>query len=406
MDVLFSTMKTSPDKEIGHIDFSYGVVAKSFERCLSATDCKMKFVPRPEFIPKLKDVEVHLMMRKFRAFRPVNGAYNIAVISWEFNQLQKDSNEFDGIFYNQVDMLKMADEIWVASSHLKEVFESYGLSNVHFIPCPIGLPYWDDEEEISLQNKLDKSFDSLGFINSIAYYFSTGTDKLAETKPLYFNIPDIKNKKIFLTVFNPHDHRKNISKLIESFSSFSAKYKNAYLVIKCNTDLKLLTTVLDLIWKRSRKGVDTLLENIIIINERLDESELKRLYDLADFYFCLSHGEGQNLPLQESMARGCIPVSVSNTAMSDCVNSKSAFEIRSREIPINIEDKVCFHKIENLTWYEVSLSDVYQALERSMLAEPDELESKMKVCQEIIGQLYSDRAVGELSTKRLVKIYG
>jgi hypothetical protein len=398
MELLFSTMKLAPDTEFGHIDFSYGVVAKNFQRSLEHAGMTMTFVPRPEFMPSQDNKKVHLMMRKFRAFRPIIGAYNIAVISWEFNALQDGSTPYEGLHFDQVGMLNMADQIWVASSHLKEVFESYDLQNVHFIPCPIGKPFLDK----NVNGKMDRSQRALGelsFVNSIP--FSTKELTPESIVPLLYAIPNQSDAKIYVTIFNPHDHRKNIEKLILSFYSFALQNSNAYLIIKCNTELKLLTSVLKLIANKISTVRDIFCKNILILNERFSEEALAKLYEFADFYFCLSHGEGQNLPLQESMAKGCVPVSVSNTAMSDCVNNDTAFEIKSHELAINIPGKVCFHNIPNLTWYDVTINDVLSVLEASLGATEQTIQSKIDKCLEVIEKKYSDVAVANLVQQNL-----
>src|SRR5690606_16655141 len=68
-------------------------------------------------------------------------------------------------------------------------------------------------------------------------------------------------------------------------------------------------------------------ESVVLFSGFLPDDQLSHLYRLADFYVCTSIAEGQNLPLMEAMVHGCVPISVTNTAMADYVTADNAVTV-------------------------------------------------------------------------------
>ena len=382
-------------------DFSYGVFFSSFSKCLNRLGIEFEHLPRPEIYPETKhtdsSLKIHLIIRKFPAIRVVAGAYNIAVIAWEFEKLQSEYSYEEGPFYDQLGTLMRVEEVWATSTHMTKVLRSNGIEQVHFLPSPVAAPFWLGPltEAAFIQRRSSRYFGRLAFLPTFSLTAISGLDGEG-TKNEEFELPLLKRIKnpdvaiIYISVFNPEDPRKNVETLIQVFASFSYNNSNSYLILKCNTELKSAALRLLLV-SRIASTVSMNCDNIIFLCDDLSVNQLADLYRLCDFYLCLSHGEGQNLPLQESMACGCIPVSVENTAMSDCVTANSGFVIKSTLS--NIGKKVCFHNIPGLEWYTCSVADVYKQLEKSSLATTEQLYLKYMNCVDIISNVYSEDAV-------------
>jgi glycosyltransferase involved in cell wall biosynthesis len=151
---------------------------------------------------------------------------------------------------------------------------------------------------------------------------------------LQVNPPD---PQIFISVFNPEDHRKNINAMLRGFYNYQRRNPNAILLIKLVTSLKRHNLrPQEMMYKLiANKLTDNgVLQSpaILFIFDYMSDEQMSALYSAADFYLCTSIAEGQNLPLLEAMAHGAIAVSPRHTAMLDYLDDDNSVAMASRRI--------------------------------------------------------------------------
>lgn len=307
---------------------------------------------------------VHISFRSFNETRFLKGAYNISYVLWEFLHID---NNVNGRLWAQLDLIEKCDEVWSAASFSQELISKHIKKEVHHIPCPVNT--------ISPLRLPDSSNTRLSLLRDIpaqtvSLFF--GADNISwikrETKPLHSHI-NSKKCKIYITVLNPHDFRKNIESIIRGFAVFSRKNENSFLIIKLIIDNinDTIDNIQDNIIKnRFTDGSMLYSKNILLISKKLSLLELDELYRTADYYICLSHGEGQNLPLLEAMGQGVVPISVSNSAMSDYINDENSFVVKSSIVTKYLPLASEFTNSGYVTCYDVDLKDYIDALETSL----------------------------------------
>ena len=131
---------------------------------------------------------------------------------------------------------------------------------------------------------------------------------------------------IYLTVLNPEDYRKNYLDLLCGFCWAFREVDDATLVIKLSHH-------------DAEAAIGTMLENlfqlspfkcrVVLIEGYLGDEEYGKLLSAAMYGVNTSQGEGQCLPLMESLALGKPAVSPSHTAMIDYLSPKNAFLVAS-----------------------------------------------------------------------------
>ena len=130
----------------------------------------------------------------------------------------------------------------------------------------------------------------------------------------------------------------------------------------------------------------------------MSSAQMKALYGLANFYVCTSFAEGQNLPLQEAMAQGLVPISTRNTAMLDYLREENSISIDSKEIEVPFRVPVAYG-IENTRWNSCEASDVFAALTLAAGLSDVTLTTKGAKAIQSIQQGYSFERVTELINK-------
>ena len=165
-------------------------------------------------------------------------------------------------------------------------------------------------------------------------FLGSGSGKRNGYLPLYASVgaPSPRRRRIYLSVFNPEDFRKNLDSMIRGFDAFLQQGHDDLLIIKALTGTErfsLEQVVRDVMVNKLARGSAFGTENILVFNAFLTEEEMTLLYDAADFYLCTSIAEGQNLPLLEAMARGVVPVTTRTTAMLDYIDAENAVVIET-----------------------------------------------------------------------------
>ena len=198
-------------------------------------------------------------------------------------------------------------------------------------------------------------------------------------------------------MLNPHDARKGLRNAIEAFCRFSQEHEAAVWIVKtASHDDTLATINTRLLTHQIAREAELVgqyfSDNILICNETLSGDQLQALYELCDFYFCASFAEGQNFPLQESMATGAVPVSVNHTAMADYIVSENAIVIASSEQPLP-PDVARKYELWGAAWFCAEAFDIYAGLERSFDLSQQDYARLSAAAAQTIEQRYSGPVV-------------
>jgi glycosyltransferase involved in cell wall biosynthesis len=389
----------------GVAHYSWRVACNLFVSMLEGNGLHGKLIKYPHiydhpiaksYISQQEERPIHLIFRPFDQIRALKLGYNIGCIVWEFDRLTGDI-EGQHPFSNQIRMLSCLDEIWTASEYSRSVFQASGITNIHLIPAPISS---QSINPLSREAKLQL----LSLVQSvplnISHYRSNEQNiKITQNniKPLYRQaaLANLKNKKIFVSIINPGDYRKNIDSMLKGFAALYEKNKNNVLLLKCvvdNINTRIDNLQNDTIKPKIGNRTTIASDGIIILPSHFSSEEMAELYSLANFYLCTSRCEGQNLPLLEAMSYGAVPVSVNNTAMADYINEMNSFVIPSKAIKVTISNATK-HFHTDLHWFEASEHDVFLTLERAAQASVDELELKRSVALQTVNEQFSPTIV-------------
>ena len=336
--ICFSGATIGPHK-LGSPHYSYRFAEEKFLRCLAEMSIATHRVVMPEYyssplsyesLPRWGEHYVHIIFRSTESLRVLKEGYNIVCYAWEFPFIKDATLEGEHPFLDQRRMLALCDEIWVPCNYTKVVLERHGLRNVHTIPAPISVqaqPKVPRHESLARVGHLDTMPFFVNFLGS----GSCGRDGYL---PLYAAVgaPTPRPRRIYLSVFNPEDFRKNLDAMVRGFDAFLQHGHDDLLIIKALTGVErfsLEQVVRDVMVNKLARGSAFGSENILVFNAYLSEEEMTLLYDLADFYLCTSIAEGQNLPLLEAMGRGVVPVTTRTTAMLDYIDAEDAIVIET-----------------------------------------------------------------------------
>jgi glycosyltransferase involved in cell wall biosynthesis len=334
--------------KIGTAHYSYGIVARRFARLLHRANARVVFLAMPEKYKRPEDIErecgflpeypVHISFRSTENLRPLPAAFNICHFAWEFDTLSDRILASEPVTKSQKHMLSLMDEIWVPSSYTREVLAAHGLSNVHIVPTPVcgaAVP-----ERPSRQ----QAFERAGAISAVPYLTASAisdADNAVLARRLTSAIRDLpairdamaEGGKVFLTVCNPGDRRKNLLNTIDGFLMATRERGHDVLVIKLAvpaTEVLFEESPFEHLRPRYNGAGAAFHPRVVLVSEYLDEAEMASLYGLADYYISPSHCEGHNLPLLEAMVSGGLAIATRNTAMSDYIGTDNAVIIAER----------------------------------------------------------------------------
>ena len=329
----------------GAAHYSYSLVAQKFLDMFHGAGLVPVELERPEIYVTpphgIRKRAVHIMFKPFQELRLLKKAHNIAHVAWEFEDLPRldswaigDERRRDP-FADYIHMLSLPDRVWVGCQFSKSVFSKFGISNVDVVPAPIETPtlgrstledYRRSKARIAISKlktvkAVRLSSNLLGNPDSAVYdeHVVSATTLVGA------------DRNVFLLVANPGDLRKNLPALIDGFSLAAQADPTLVLLIKLTIDNKHVTLPgvlkhqLPRLYANEELALgDVTPTNIFLINDYLDSDRLQALYWSADFYLSAAIAEGQNLPLQEAMAIGTIPVVANHTAMADYVTADNA----------------------------------------------------------------------------------
>jgi glycosyltransferase involved in cell wall biosynthesis len=333
-------------------------------------------MPRPEIYAApvsrrfLGESCCHLIFKPAESIRLLKGVRNVACIAWEFDKLVIPRQQSPDLpFKDMRRMLMLPDEIWTPCEFTRGVLQTYGIQNVHRIPAPISVPAARPPIQFP---EIPPDLDRVAWINlRLGFGRYRDLNRVLPSRP--YRLSDIivdcyrgSQPQVFLSVLNPHDLRKNLTALVGGFLEFHNENPNSVLLLKLIVDNKtdrldnVLTGILPL-----RISQYELIDStaIWLTTAHLPESVLGDLYRLSSAYLCASLAEGQNLPLQEAMAYGLVPISTRHTAMADYISEDNAVVIRSQTCPIDRPDTAMGPE-PDASWHLCTNADVAYALRR------------------------------------------
>ncbi len=417
---------------LGLPHYSYGIVCGKFLKLFRDMEIQTVELPMPEIYPSYRSVgprslgtskPVHLMFKAFDEFRLLKGAYNIAHVAWEYSNLPS----FDRMpqFHSKrthplndyVFALGLVDEIWVGCSFTRDTLLREGLSNVHVIAAPIDLPQRPvrsaGNESVLLDDAMLTPVQSVECARPSIVRAQAEDPAPTLGEGLFLRITDCKFRggRVFLSIFNPHDPRKNPGPLLAGFQRHCQRHRpNDHLIVKILVDGKyntlndVLRVILPRRCRESLWSFDLMdCENITLVCGFMTDEEMDKLYCAADFYLCTSNAEGQNLPLLEAMARGVVPISPATTAMADYVTEDNSIVLPANEMPV-YESAASAYGLFDARWYEVSTKDVTLGIERAVSLDGRALQAKRAAASQTVGKRYSSAAITPLVAQRLSAI--
>lgn len=313
------------EMKFGRAHYSWKIVADLYDKGLTAANIETSRVIRPEIYQTkisqmtlgLRHDDVHLAIKPIEHLRTFNGIKNIFIGGWEFPEFSTTPYENNPLF-NQIEILKHADQIWCWSNFTTINLKSYGIHTAITMPPPVIIKKTTDDKNIS-------------YLNTLALN-TYKTPETSDVKHLGEFLSQYQNSTIFFSIFNPYDYRKQSPLMMESFVLALEKNPDMVLVVKLvidniNTTLGTIQHIFRDILKYNGKC-----EKIIFIGDILTDNQITSLMKISKYYFCTSSTEGLNLPLIEAMSNGIVPVVSCATAMADYVNQENSITIDTDRI--------------------------------------------------------------------------
>jgi glycosyltransferase involved in cell wall biosynthesis len=413
--ILYSSEgRSSLSAQLGAAHYSYRFAEGNFIHLLKA----LGYAPEPVDLPPYYGPHswaatdrpgaspIHLIFRSPENIRTIAGCYNIAWFAWEFDVLKTDTLPFEHPFANQKRMLEACQEVWAPCDYTADILKAHGIVNTHRVPAPWDPPTdppADTQNLARLAALRGVAAVQLKISNLVRYDTHSAVTSLTDS-------PAVKEamaaEKLFVTVLNPHDKRKNLQELLLGFVSALAHHPEAALLVKLvlpprpRANEVLLADIMP----RFERPISLHCDRILFVCDFLSAEQMSALYGIANFYLCASVAEGQNLPLIEAMGHGTVPISTINTAMLDYLCDDNCIRIRTRR----------FSAFERRTGADVarrpygvefsSQTDIGRAVLRACALARGEVETlRQRALESVIG-VFSTRAVGALVRQRIEAI--
>lgn len=393
-----SASSAEAPRQLGSANYSYSFAMRGFINAAEALDIDHTFLNAPHYVPDSSELTlsshcVHLCFAPPYLARLLKGAYNVLCFAWEFPLLPDEAN-WAHAFANPKHMLNLFDEIWVGSDFAANVVREYTKKPVRVVPSPIPKP----------KSRRNTARSNTAFFRALARvdwvplsifprlqpnFNNHAVSRQQKLHQLFNETQSGNNKNVFLSVFNPHDLRKQIGPLLRGFIEFSKSEPDAILLLKTSSPDDTNRTINERILTHQLAHDDELIppavsRRIWLTTFSLTDTELEALYRIADFYVCTSHCEGQNLPLMEAMIRGIVPVSVNNTAMADYISHENAVIIEEQQKPSPAYIQLTY-RMWNQKTHIVAAQDVANALHAASALEATDRESKRRAAIETVA---------------------
>lgn len=374
-------------KFLGRSGYSYSIAMNKFAVALKEENIAAREISFPAIVRDARELVdgtgelVHLAFYPPEDLRLLKHAMNIIMFPWEFSTLRTDDMLYSSHpFHSQLGMIETADAVWTPSHYSAEVIRRSTKTPVVVVPAPIR--YYHGNPVSRTKDRALRRSRSLEILSNIdCVPLSVFPRRQAEaSKKAYRDKMFLKEKistilsqhsnaHIYLTIINPHDARKGLREGIEAFVRFSQEYGGAVWIIKTSSHDDNLETINTRIFTHQFAREDIYVgqyfsDGILLCNNPLLTTELEALYSLSDYYICTSYAEGQNFPLQESMALGVVPISVRNTAMNDYITAENAIVIECHEqaLPPAVARK---YGLCGAKWFVANPHDIFESLRYS-----------------------------------------
>ncbi len=336
--------------QIGAANYSYIFIEDALMSLLKSKGYRTAYVTAPQMfkhemayaglLKESPDNIIHLAFRSTENVRPMAGVKNVCHFAWEFDVMKDSGLVTDSILLNQVHMLRMMDEVWVGCEYSRTVLKKYGLEQTYVVPAPVV------RESLPARPSFAEAYADLQSVPTVPLCHVGGLSRDINAdlvSPLIAPLgdhPAIQRRlqglgsRIFLTVLNAGDLRKNLLNVIDGFQLAADKYRSTdVLIVKLaisNKDSFRLHGLHDSLDRLSKFKLAKDDLNIVFILDYLADHQMNMLFGMADFYVCASHCEGFNLPLLQAMSYGAVPVSTLNTAMHDYIDPSNSFVISEK----------------------------------------------------------------------------
>ncbi len=400
---------------LGFAHYSYGSVCQKFLKLFKDGGLRSQEVMMPEIYANASLLlppdgckrPLHVAFKPYEEIRLLKGAANVAHVAWEFDKLPSFSElPFDhprrhNAMNDYVHVLGLTSEIWVGCRYTKTIFEAHGLKHVQVVPAPIATYAPESASELAFMSGAYK----IGYLEFTRKRVAecidtTGTPQLDNST--MFRAEDCRTAggRVFFSVFNPGDPRKNAAALFLGFQEYLRRTKrNDLLIVKLVHDGSP-ESLRHALSKQLPKFFDYAgvpfsfidCSNILLVPERLSAEEIEALYHSADFYICTSAAEGQGLPVQEAMAAGLVPISSAETAMADYIKEDHAIVMKASPAPIPLQVSQAYG-LWGVSWRLVDHHEVVRALQRAAEMSPDEYERRSRAAQLFVHKEYGIDAI-------------
>lgn len=359
-------------------------------------DFNLKYTPYEDFPGK----KIHISFKPAQFLRTAGGFKNIAHVAWEFDKLRSMYSSNPVLpASDDIRMLSAFDQVWVGCEFTKRVFIEHGISKTFTVPAPIKIP----EKPLFAKNKIKllTQIDQLKKLNMRCFPISVRNHGFMYAQHSIQHSPRelsrvlqpiIKNGgNAFLQILNPHDSRKNLKKMVKAFHAFHFKNPNTVLILKFTSPEKNESVYEILRWfLDDSHALDA--TGVYFTTDYIPELFKSDFMSLFDFYVSPSRAEGQNLPLQEAMAAGLVPITTCNTAMLDYVNESNSFIIDSK--PCKVNQLTCpDQSIWGLEWHDCTEIDIFKALDQAQMASNKKVFEKRNLARSTISEKYSYTAI-------------
>jgi glycosyltransferase involved in cell wall biosynthesis len=348
---------------------------------------------------------VHDAFKPYEEFRMLKGAVNVAHVAWEFDkvpnfsELPYDHPRRDNMLNDYVHVLGMASEIWVGCEYTKAVFASHGLQRVQVLPAPIDTSRREDDDAPGA------GLYKIGCLEftrraMTACIDSTGAPQLDNSTMFRADDCRAAGGRVFFSVFNPGDPRKNVAALFLGFQEYLRRTgRNDLLIVKLVLDgspqslRNALSRYMPKFFDYAGIPISFIdCANILLVPSLLSAEELSGLYRAADFYICTSAAEGQGLPVQEAMAAGLVPISSAETAMADYIKPDHAIvlQTKSAAIPLQVTQA---YGLWGVNWRLPDHHEVVRALQQAAEMPQDEYARRSRAARGFIHREYGFDAI-------------
>lgn len=327
---IYLSCATPQNVSLGIANYSYRSILDGYTAALGRAKVKYKILDFPELAPFQRSPGlIHIRVGPPESVRLLKGAYNVLAFAWEFSRFPRASEVHNLHPFGDIGhVTSIIDEAWTLSRYSKDVIERNG-AITRCVPTPILGPVVKKNEDEILDSISDINWVPLSIFPRLQYGISKYAHSHQTTIDLYESIRQRSARKVFLTVFNPHDLRKQAGPMIRAAFDFVNRNPDALFLIKCSSpdddletiNLRLFTHQL---CQEEILQYPMISNRILITNGRLSTDQLASLYQLSSFYVCTSLAEGQNIPLLEAMSYGVVPISVRHTSMLDYLNDENS----------------------------------------------------------------------------------